>query len=223
MKRDRYVYALFAGEQRVPCYIGVGKLERMHRHMRDARRGYVGNNPRKCRTLIACLRRGIVVVPVKVASNLTVGEAYAVETALVEFYGRRGAGGCLLNAAKGGFGGRDPLPSTREKIRLARVGAKTPEETRARCAAAQRGRKHSEETKKKISAANSGPGNAMWGKRHSAEHKEHISRLTSGENNPMFGRPSARKGVVVSEETKERMRAARKAWWGKQKLKEMRL
>src|ERR1700730_586555 len=98
VSRDRYVYALYAGRQTKPCYIGVGKGGRLRPHLAEARRGFIGPNSRKARTLIACLKREIVIVPRKLLWNMTIDQANAVERALVAHYGRRDLKtGCLLN------------------------------------------------------------------------------------------------------------------------------
>jgi hypothetical protein len=171
--RDRYVYALYAGQQEKPCYIGIGKGKRLYNHMQEARRGFIGPNPRKCRALIACVRRGIPVIARKIASDLTIAEACAMETAFVLQYGRRGLDprGCLLNAAEGGFGVRNPLPSTRLKKSLGMRGRTFSEETlvkmrlaaknrpppsavtKAKLSLAGRGRKHRPQTLAKMKAA----------------------------------------------------------------------
>jgi hypothetical protein len=115
--RNRYVYALYAGRQMLPCYIGVGKGDRLHQHVRDVKRGALRGNTRKFRTLRACLSYGVPISAQKLASNLSVGEAYAIEAMLIEIYGRRDLNtGCLLNASAGGHGPRKFRPSTIKKL-----------------------------------------------------------------------------------------------------------
>lgn len=94
-------------------------------------------------------------------------------------------------------GGRQS-PEAREAIRAAHKGRERTPEHRANLTASLRGRKmppRSEETKRKIKEA-------LIGRKRTPEQVERnrISHL---------GQPSARKGVVLSDETKEKIRQAR--------------
>lgn len=119
--RDRYVYALYASGQLLPCYIGVGKGNRLNQHWINAKNDRFRGNLRKHRTLRACWLRGIDVRAEKIAVDLTIDQAGAIERFLIDCYGRRDLRtGCLLNASAGGFGTRNFAPSTR--ARLAEAG-----------------------------------------------------------------------------------------------------
>lgn len=63
------------------------------------------------------------------------------------------------------------------------------------------GHVHSEETRSKISKA-------MKGRKHTESARESIRAAKVGSNNPMYGRPSPRRGVVLSDETKQKLRTA---------------
>jgi len=63
------------------------------------------------------------------------------------------------------------------------------------------GHKHTEETRSKISKA-------AKGRKHTEEARKRIRDAKVGSNNPMYGKPSPRRGVVLSEETKQKLRTA---------------
>jgi hypothetical protein len=150
-----YAYALYAGRQLLPCYIGIGKGDRLDQHMRVVRRGdSKRGNLRKFRTLWACWRKGIAIRAERLAFNLSLDQACATERMLIAIYGRRDLGtGCLLNASAGGAGLKNIAPSTRVKLaeagrrQMAKPGhrelmnakKKTPE-ARARSSAAAKNR-----------------------------------------------------------------------------------
>lgn len=117
MQSDRYVYVI-DDEHGQPCYVGVGKGNRMHDHVRDARSGKnkIGG-PDKFKYLVDCLARGFTPQPYKVAESLTVADAIEYEKTLIAWYGRRDLGtGILLNASSGGFGVKDHAKSTLAKM-----------------------------------------------------------------------------------------------------------
>jgi hypothetical protein len=168
-KRDQYVYALYAGRQLLPCYIGIGRAGRMHQHLQFARSGNLSRgNLRKCRTLRACCLRGIPIFACTLATQLTIDEACNLERLLIAIHGRRDLKtGCLLNASAGGsIGMRAFSPST--KARLAEAGrrhmarpeirqmlaekAHTPE-ARAKNSAAKKGTEPSAEARAKMADA----------------------------------------------------------------------
>lgn len=62
-----------------------------------------------------------------------------------------------------------------------------------------------EETKRKLSISNKGENNPNFGQPMSEEQKRKISEAKKGSKNAMFGKPSARRGCVLSEETKRKM------------------
>jgi hypothetical protein len=182
VQRDRYVYVI-EDEDGVPCYIGVGKRNRMHHHIRDARRGYFGRNNRvRVQFFIDCLSRGFVPEPYKAAEDLTADEAFAYERILVSFYGRRDLGtGCLLNAGDGGHGPRNPAPSLRlrrsEAARRMFTGRPSP----------FRGLKRSKDFCEKISAA---------ARNMSAEHRAKLS--------------AAGRRRIMTQVTREKIRGSKK-------------
>lgn len=63
------------------------------------------------------------------------------------------------------------------------------------------GHVHTEETRSKISKA-------AKGRKHTEEARKRIRAAKIGSNNPMYGRPSPRRGVVLSDETKQKLRTA---------------
>ena len=72
----------------------------------------------------------------------------------------------------------------------------------------RKGKKHTEEAKEKNRQAHLGK--TPWNKGlkcppHTAEHKAKISAAVSGEKNPNYGKPSPRKGIPRSEETKRKI------------------
>ena len=175
MKRDRYVYCLAElGDDPGTIYVGVGKRsDRMNVHLRYARSGVINGNGgsiEKQQYLIDTLARGIPIEVLIFEDGLTPAEAYELEVYCIATLGRRADGGRLLNATAGGFGSRDPVPSTRARMSAAKRGKPQPPEivakrvakmrghttspeTRAKIAAAHRGRKRSEETRAKIAEA----------------------------------------------------------------------
>jgi hypothetical protein len=180
LEREWFVYALYAGKQVKPCYVGIAKTDkRMQRHIGDARRGYTTSNLRKSLTLIACVRRGISLVPRKIAWNLTVNEAGAMERGMIAHYGRRGIvpGGCLLNKADGGAGHTGHKPSkeqseaqaarNKDPVKISKI-RKTLEDPVARisCGNGSRGRKQTEEEKIRRSLANKGRSKPPRTERH---------------------------------------------------------
>jgi hypothetical protein len=136
---DRYVYVIAGGDGR-PCYIGVGKGDRMWHHIRDARHRR-GGDTEKRRYLIRCLAKGYVPPHYKVAEDLTMFEATEYEKVLIAWYGRRDLGtGCLFNASAGGFGVKNHAKANHWK----RGWKQSPEIIEKRIAPI-RGRKRSDE------------------------------------------------------------------------------
>lgn len=66
------------------------------------------------------------------------------------------------------------------------------------------GHQHTDETKMLISIKGKG-------RKLSKETCQRISQATTGENNPMFGKPSPRRGVKLSDETKRKLSEAQRA------------
>lgn len=112
----RYVYGIRHRSTGVMVYIGVGKGPRMFLHLRAARKGLLeGSNPAKGQYLIDHYED---LEEFKIAEELPLETALGMEQALIKSFGRLDLGtGTLLNANDGGFGCRNPAPSTREKFR----------------------------------------------------------------------------------------------------------
>lgn len=149
---DRYVYVL-PNEDGSPFYIGVGKGDRMHHHVRKAKRGILETkNKTKHQYIVDCIQRGYTPEPYKIAEDLSIAHALAYEQTLIAWYGRRAlGGGPLLNANAGGCGSMDPIPSVRARLSEAHKGRKQPLEVVAKRAASNRGQKRSAEICAKIS------------------------------------------------------------------------
>lgn len=96
---------------------------------------------------------------------------------------------------------------------------------------------HSEETKIKISKSNKGKHSKPFSENHKIKlsiaaknRKKHpwegkkrpeLAKTMMGKDNPMFGKPSPKKGKKLSDETKEKIREARKKQVSPMKDKKM--
>lgn len=154
MERNRYIYKIFAGDDLLPFYVGVGNTTSKRRrelvHSREAVGGWAhrGNAPKK-EFIRDCIERGIA-FRYEYERHLTTDDAHAREIELVLHFGRRDLGtGCLFNACAGGWGTRNFAPSTIAKLRAQRHT----EETKARIAASHIGIRQSDESRAKIKAA----------------------------------------------------------------------
>ena len=111
---------------------------------------------------------------------------------------------------------KDPIKAEeyRENCRLRNLGKKMSEESKLKVSLSligntrNRGKCRSGEIKKKISERVIGSGNSFYGRRHTEEskHKNSIAHLN---------KPSPRKGVTLTEETKNKIRLSR---IGKEKI-----
>lgn len=119
-ERRFYTYAYLRSDG-TPYYIGKGTGYRIFapHHNCSVRR------PRnKCRIIF-------------LKTGLTEEEAYRHEEYMINILGRKDLGtGMLRNLSNGGHGGKAPSPSTREKLRAARLSMQCP----------RTGKKHTEET-----------------------------------------------------------------------------
>jgi len=203
---DYYVYALT-----YPCgeifYIGKGRGDRAERHLKyRIHNNYVAH-------VIAQIREEELEPMVKkIRESLTNEEACELEKQLISEYGYRITGGSLCNLHPGGQGGRPKEVWTEEqrnKISLSKLGKKLSEETRRKMSEHMLGNtrllghKHSEETRLKISTSSKG-------RKLSEEAIENIRNAKLGDKNPMYGKPSPRRGVTLSEETKRKLSEAAK-------------
>ena len=80
--------------------------------------------------------------------------------------------------------GRQPTEETREKLRLARLGFKHPEEVKRKIAASHIGKIMSVESREKMSKAKQGKPGRVW----TVESKAKLSSHRTGEQNPMYGK-----------------------------------
>lgn len=121
-----------------PCYVGVGKGERMRDHMNAAKGGRCDGTP-KSKYFLACVKSGNILKPYKVAENLTISEACKIEIMLISMLGRVDLGtGPLQNASAGGFGVRNVSNTTKKKMAESQRTANLSVETRERRSASQR-------------------------------------------------------------------------------------
>lgn len=104
--------------------------------------------------------------------------------------------------------GHEVSESTRNKLRIAQTGKKMPVEFCQQVSERMKGNTHllgyihSDDTKRKISEKGKG-------KKHTEETRKNLSNSKTGEKNPMYGKPSPRRGVKLSDETKQKIREAR--------------
>lgn len=206
-----YVYALVYPDGRY-FYIGKGIGDRDRRHLK-----YSVHNEH-VRHVVAKIRSsGQEPVVIRLKENLTNEEACVEEIKLIAEYGMRTNGGLLCNLHPGGNGGRPSsvwTESSKAKLRARMTGRKWSDESKAKMSASMMGNKrllgyvHSEETRRRISEV--GKGRVL-----SEEARKNISDAKKGANNPMFGKPSPRRGVTLSEETKQKLRDAAKRRYAK--------
>lgn len=189
-----YVYAHYKADDPngLPFYIGKGKDSRDSSHKRNqywknivSRHGFVSK---------------------RLYENLTEQEAWDIEVALINQYGRLVEGtGCLCNFSTGGEGASGVVHSeeTKKKWSDAKKG-KTWEEIygveqaqQLREKRKQVKRQQTPETRKKISEAQKG----KKGKPHSEETKLKMSATRTG-------KPSPLKGIQYSEESRQNYKKA---------------
>jgi hypothetical protein len=102
--RNRFVYGIFEIEdgKETPAYIGMGKEDRMHSHLKAARRGDRGSGTLKDLYLIDAVYRGVEFIERKIIENLTLAEAREHEARLIKEIGCLEYGtGPLLNIRDG--------------------------------------------------------------------------------------------------------------------------
>jgi len=149
-----YIYA-YLREDKTPYYIGKGS-------------GYRINSKQRVIPIPPKERR------VKLAEGLSESDAFALETKLIEQYGRIDLGtGILRNLSDGG---KAP-PSPKGRIPWNK-GIACREETKQKLSKQRKGKLCSEEAKAKISKANKGKrvgeDNPFYGKTHTPEVKQLI-------------------------------------------------
>jgi len=149
-----------------------------------------------------------------IATASTLEELNLLEKQLIQKYNSKN-GEIGYNIREGGEGGN----FTVETLEKMRASHRTPE-FRAKQSAIMKGKNkgkfHTEEWKQTMSQRNSGDGNPMFGKtpwlnkHHSEKTKEKLSTDRMGANNPMYGKPGPMRGRKHTEETKAKMKKARK-------------
>jgi hypothetical protein len=202
MKNDYYTYA-YLRKDGTPYYIGKGRGKRA---FSKARR----NSPPPQERILFLKK------------NLTEEEAFRHEVYMIAVFGRKDLGtGILRNLTDGGEGasgkvvseetraktrGKKRPPEVGEKIRQAKLGKKRDPETIRKMSEGRKGkgcRPCSEETKKKIGDANRGR-----------------SRPWSEERREKYRRKVAEGRMIISEETREKLRQASLLGWEKRRKKE---
>lgn len=207
-ERAFYVYAIFRPDGS-PCYVGKGKGDRWRHN------GKYGRNYHLLRIVAKAKAEGQEIVRVKLAEDLTEGEALDLEAFFIASVGREAHGGPLVNLSDGGdrgpvgfkwtpelnainprFRGKSHRPESRELTSAALKGRPKTAEHIAKAGAARRGITQvsgwwsTEEGRAKQRANNSGHA----GHKHSPETVEKIRRATIRQ----FASAQARKAVQTS-------------------------
>jgi len=222
-----YVYVYYHPETNMPFYIGKGTGTRYMKHLSETKENT--ENYKKWAVIQGLRNKGLEPVIKKVFETDNEDVAYDEETKLIKLYGRRDIDkdGILTNICEGS------RPPKRTKALT--------EEHKKKISEAHKGHraynpnyKHSEETKQKIGLANS---IALKGKKLSKEHIANIKRGKEGLDlshtkeskekisKGLKGKPKsdehkaklkmARAKQVITEETKQKMRASQLKRWEK--------
>lgn len=181
--------------------------ERCYRHLK-----YRVHNNHVAHVIAKIRRCGDEPYVVKIVTKISNEEACVEEIRIIKELGMRIDGGQLCNLHPGGNGGRPSViwtEASKQKLRDSMIGRRWSLESRQKMSETMMGNKrllghtHTNETKLKISIA--GKGRIL-----SEEARINISMAKKGSKNPMYGKPSPRKGVVVSEETRRKLSEAAK-------------
>lgn len=145
-----------------------------------------------------------------------------LEQKVIEAFGTRAPHGYNLTA--GGEGMFDPSPEVRNRMRLAQLGTKRPQEVKDRIGATQKGRIFTAEHRARISEAMRGrvmteaalanlrtAAAKRQGIPLSSEVRAKISSAHSGEKNHQYGKPGTWAGKTRPEETRRRISEGIKA------------
>lgn len=211
---EYYVYILIDPRNGEPFYVGKGKDDRAHTHSKR----YEKYNKLKDGIIKKISEEGLEVVVLIKDQNLEEKDALILEQQPIKEIGRRDLGlGPLANMTDGGDGclgykmdaeKRKEWRQNRiesgvyEKIAKALKGSRKSDETKHQMSIAATGRKVSDQTRKKMSILAQKP--------KSETHRINISNAKMGSKNPMYGKVSPMKGKTRSDETKEKIRQARK-------------
>ena len=193
MKTDFYVYVLFrpTGE---PCYVGKGSGDRWQYHFKPKAK-------HRNRHLQGIIRKaeaaGQKVECLKVREGMAEVDAFAIEAALIKFYGCA-PNGLLVNLTDGGdgfSGGRHTAESKQRVSAALKAYVRTPEHSEALAKAHRGGTKRSgwwstAEGRAKQKENNRG----HTGHAHGAETKELLRRASIRQ----FASQRSRKAVQVS-------------------------
>lgn len=215
-------------------YVGVTKNFRQRRaaHLRNAERGCDGNKHSALLYVAMnhALRSGRAPRFEVYAEGLTKSQAFATEQKITEEFGQ-----FLLNSAQGGFGCRDPLPSTRALMsarargkvctqrqldalregRKIKRSAKPTAEAVARRAAALRGRHLSAEHKAKLSAAKRGQPSPLKGFKHSSVARENMAQAAKARGISVEVLNKMRAGRKYDAEMRRKVSVGQRAHWAK--------
>ena len=190
-----YVYRHIRLDKNEPFYIGIGSDSNYKRARDKKNRNVIWHR------IVSKTNYEVEIL----LDDLTWEEANEKEIEFINLYGRSNIKkGCLCNLTDGGGG---------------TLGIVMSEETRRKMSQ----KVFTEETRRKISKANSGEGNAFYGKPLPEYIRIKLSESQKGEKSSWWGRKHTeetkkkmsekamglKKGIKLSEETKEKMKASR--------------
>lgn len=217
-----YVYILRdPRKEDEPFYVGKGKDKRAESHLNSNKE----DNPFKTNVINKIKADGLNPVIEYHSENLTESVALNQEIALIKQYGRRDLGlGPLTNLTDGGEGTSGYIRTEESQAKWYESrkisGYKHSADVIDKIAKSNTGKKRSEETKRKLSESHLGKPQSEESNRKRSEtqkgrtlpekQKLFLSESRMGKGNPMFGKESPMKGRTHSEETKDKIRAARK-------------
>ena len=114
---DFYIYALFRMDRNEPFYVGKGRGDRLHDHLKYPHRG---ENRHKANIIRKCAREGVGIEARKIHEGLTEHAAYSAEIEEIARIGRR-PNGPLVNRTAGGEGFRGLKRSKAHKDAIAKA------------------------------------------------------------------------------------------------------
>ena len=122
LKKGDFKYGKFEFEYE-PFYIGMGKKDRIDRHISYAISKMKVFNPLKNNIILKILKNGIEPIRYKLYENLSIETAKRIEKILIRLIGRRDIGfGTLANHTNGGdetpFYGKRHIEESIEKMRM---------------------------------------------------------------------------------------------------------
>lgn len=221
---DYYVYVLFRPDTGTPFYVGKGRGRRWTNHKHHVRPG----RSHKDNIIARAKARGLDVPVVKIACGLTNDAAIEREIALIAAIGREPLGP-LVNLTSGGEGASGISEATKDKRRanmhhlrtptakakrvLARTGMPVAAETRLKISTSLKGRKQPADLVARRAVSNSVAQKGRPGRPHTEEQKmaRSVRMKTLRAAHPEKWAAFTRRGVTLSEETKQRIRIAARA------------